>query len=818
VVNRKTLSALRERCIAILSVHAKEFYRLTRLELPLSIQSNIEPYRSEWRREPYEVKPYLKLQDYQPAGGEGHQEILPQKLTTTMEGNCERNAVSQVDASALESGSNVDLDKDVEEVDCWGFDCYTRRNVEDAIFDCGAFDDASGGVGDESNNGISENRKSPNMENGNGVETSAQQAEERPRKLLARERASKAVSDAVAKFIDRALLPAVNEPKENGWDLRRSLRALKEKNSVPSGNIKIRQSCQSIMDRADQVGLNYFRLHPKGRGLVCKNPCGIPASAFVSRYLGEVYSPYRWFELQDGLKKFAPNEELNDFYNIVLERPTEDPRGYDVLYVDAEHKGAIASRMSHSCEPNCKAVVMAKNGRLSISLYTARKIAYGEELTFDYSCITESYSEYRDAICLCSSNGCRGSFLSYADGTAYQEVVKSCHTNLHRNSIILKACSEKLSGKDFARLEEHGFKASLLGSFGANADPGSNKLPDWFIKWVSLTLEYIEVEKNLLPTTLVEAYPKIYTSTENAEIEAFGVRDQRVQNLAITVDKIKYILSQEGQSQKPPLRFLSEEEELEFLWTGKNSIATRVYNITAKPVSNQTASRPSNVELASLLESYMSIMHQRPETTVDAKKKLLAISHLLESFDAENQGKGGKRFAATIDLLRMYGNTRQFFRPEKFLGFLSTGVVQKKHVKYCAAKKPKNFSSLNDDDCIAPKAGKKYNAGFLWGQLIFWYKQTIYQPDASLSAERRGTISLPDVESSKGSSGYKNHQRKAQIEQLKTKPDAMWKTGTIWSFRNESKTYGSPWMDAALANPFGKLTPENCRIKEVFNA
>ena len=43
---------------------------------------------------------------------------------------------------------------------------------------------------------------------------------------------------------------------------------------------------------------------------------------------------------------------------------------------------------------------------------------------------------------------------------------------------------------------------------------------------------------------------------------------------------------------------------------------------------------------------------------------------------------------------------------------------------------------------------KKYGPWFIWGQLNFWYKQTISDPTASLSAERRGTISLPDIESS----------------------------------------------------------------------
>jgi Protein SET DOMAIN GROUP 2 C-terminal len=42
---------------------------------------------------------------------------------------------------------------------------------------------------------------------------------------------------------------------------------------------------------------------------------------------------------------------------------------------------------------------------------------------------------------------------------------------------------------------------------------------------------------------------------------------------------------------------------------------------------------------------------------------------------------------------------------------------------------------------------KKYGPWFMWGQLNCWFKQTIYDPTATLSAGRRGTISLPDIES-----------------------------------------------------------------------
>ena len=48
----------------------------------------------------------------------------------------------------------------------------------------------------------------------------------------------------------------------------------------------------------------------------------------------------------------------------------------------------------------------------------------------------------------------------------------------------------------------------------------------------------------------------------------------------------------------------------------------------------------------------------------------------------------------------------------------------------------------------------RYRPLFIWGQLVGWYKQTVYDPSASLSADRRGTLSLPDVEScSPGSRG-----------------------------------------------------------------
>lgn len=57
----------------------------------------------------------------------------------------------------------------------------------------------------------------------------------------------------------------------------------------------------SLLPPPPQVGYNYFRLHPKGVGLVCQRPGGLPPLTFVEEYFGEIHTPWRWFEIQVGV-------------------------------------------------------------------------------------------------------------------------------------------------------------------------------------------------------------------------------------------------------------------------------------------------------------------------------------------------------------------------------------------------------------------------------------------------------------------------------------------------------------------------------------
>ncbi len=67
-------------------------------------------------------------------------------------------------------------------------------------------------------------------------------------------------------------------------------------------------------------------------------------------------------------------------------------------------------------------------------------------------------------------------------------------------------------------------------------------------------------------------------------------------------------------------------------------------------------------------------------------------------------------------------------------------AVPKHSRKPCVAASSSKVSVLS----------KRYGSTFIWAQLSGWFKQTVYDPTASLSAERRGTISLPDLESCYG--------------------------------------------------------------------
>lgn len=247
-------------------------------------------------------------------------------------------------------------------------------------------------------------------------------------------------------------------------------------------------------------------------GIICKKKEGIKETTAIAQYLGEVYPPWRWFEKQDGIKnaqkRLGYKPVLPDFYNITLERNIEDEKGYDVLFVDPVCRGNLGSRLCHSCDPNCATMTVNVNGQFTIVVYAIRDIAEGEELTFDYACVSESEEEYRAAICLCSSVKCRGSFLYFTNARAFQQVMSNSHTFLSRTAIILRSCVEEYTSEDELLLHNIGIRDSVL-----------ENAPAWLKKYAALISEFILYEYQVLPSELVKiTTPVVLYNQESAEV------------------------------------------------------------------------------------------------------------------------------------------------------------------------------------------------------------------------------------------------------------------------------------------------------------
>lgn len=215
----------------------------------------------------------------------------------------------------------------------------------------------------------------------------------------------------------------------------------------------------------------------------------------------------------------------------------------------------------------------------------------------------------------------------------------------------------------------------------------------------------------------------------------------------------------------------------------------------------------------------------------------------------------GSAYYAAHDACLLYANTQYFFEPSKYQAISTTLAepVAPPSPGKASSKAKAAAKQTTDRDGLS----KKYRPGFLWGQMSAWYKQTVRgsrccdfrmhcclcmhacnprqlpltavlvwvvarqvrDPSASLSADRRGTVSLPDPESCFGKDvaggRYTNKDRRAMISHIENMPSVMWPLQTIWSFKNPSKVAPTS-IDQALLHlatslPAASLAPVTCR-------
>ncbi|KAK4796122.1 hypothetical protein SAY86_028448 [Trapa natans] len=558
-------------------------------------------------------------------------------------------------------------------------------------------------------------------------------------------------------------------------------------------DIRTIRMCQGILRAIDSRPEDKYVAYRKGLGVVCHKEGGFGEDDFIVEFLGEVYPTWRWFEKQDGIRSLQKNNKdpAPEFYNIYLERPKGDADGYDLVVVDAMHKANYASRICHSCKPNCEAKVTAVDGRYQIGIYSVRKIQFGEEITFDYNSVTESKEEYEASVCLCGSQICRGSYLNLTGEGAFQKILEEWHGILDRYQLMVEACEiNSVSNEDYYDLGRAGLGSCMLGG-----------LPDWLVAYSARLVRFINFERTKLPQEILkhnlEEKRKYFLdiNLENekseAEIQAEGVYNQRLQNLAITLDKVRYVMTQVFSDPKkapPPLERLSPEETVSFLWSGEGSLVKELFDCIT-PHSD-----------ADTLNELMSKINEHDPSGSDDLQMALTRSLLWLRDEMRDLSCTPKcRHDAAADLIHIYAHTKSFFKlreyktltsPPVFISPLDLG--------------PKYSDKLGGD---GHEYCKTYGENYCIGQLIFWYLQTNSEPDNTLFRMSRGCLSLPDVGSFYAKLQKPPRQRvygtrtvRFMLARMEKQPQRPWPKDRIWTFKSSPKVFGSPMLDSVLKN------------------
>ena len=809
-------------------------------------------------------------------------------------------------------------------------------------------------------------------------------------------------------FIEKTLILVINKISCNDNKIYNACDYI-IKNSTMYSNIDYNLAKHlSGLFESTKLTSQLFNVYCKGVGIFCKKKEGIKQNELIAPYLGEIYSPYLWYEKQDLIKAKKMDKNLPDFYNIMLERMKSDPDGYNLIMIDPNSKGNFASRMSHSCVPNCNTVLMVSKNKYTIGMYAMKDIVYDEELTFDYNSITENQKEYQMAICLCSSYFCRGHYLILSNSMIFTEIINKFHTFLHRNAILLRAsylAEQPLKDNEIKLLKKYSIGNSLL-----------NKCPIWLQRWAALTIYFIDLERQLLPIILYKAeererdlnkksllkkkgkkkedikikkkrgkpkkrikeksnskkrsasnksftinkynfdsdfvwIKKSYRSKtrqnvaidkskeesnfdnifkrirnkskskkENEKITTYekdknknkkeqknmedlnnnenkifnndydedinkiikdifdnndtdiefinlcnknnknynfekdeieminieedssfdfladqnlkldkdydqnlyeayknqvsGIVDQRIQSLAITLDKIKHVLNLIGPSNynEPPLRFLTEKEIYELHWKPmKEYLRENFIKLKDKTKDNKyLQEKYQRIIIALTPPIFMAGEFNYKSLNTESKEIIIKISKILYEISQKEKETKLLDYKSLADILYLYAQTKVLFTANKNINgsFYGENIqILKRDVDNSCV--PNEFINSPLDTVIA-EGKKEYENNYIWGQLVGWYKQTVDKPNASLSAERKGVLCYPDIESffwnenvsENNEINYPCGGRIPFYEKIKDNISMSWPTTNQWSFKNRNKIYGTIQFDSIIFGNF----------------
>lgn len=202
------------------------------------------------------------------------------------------------------------------------------------------------------------------------------------------------------------------------------------------------------------------------------------------------------------------------------------------------------------------------------------------------------------------------------------------------------------------------------------------------------------------------------------------------------------------QTMEPPIRELTFEERFTKIWDLEGCLRDNIIQVI-NMIEKDTWSAQVNQALNILKEEKETITISSDTIESEksfkikyekARQKIADVSDILRSVNSFKVA-----IPAFCDILMMYAYTETYFtQNEKYHRCKSDTVI----VRRCDVKAGENAQMDKFNQGTQIYSGQKeYDSQYIWGQLVGWFKQTVDKPNASLSADRRGTLSIPDVHS-----------------------------------------------------------------------
>ena len=160
----------------------------------------------------------------------------------------------------------------------------------------------------------------------------------------------------------------------------------------------------SSFDGGKAVRVSRSALH--GRGVYAAKP--IPKGVKVIEYVGKLVSVNDSDAIAEKQMQRAGKSGTGHVYLFTLNRKHD---------IDGNVPYNRARLINHSCDPNCEVQII--KGRIWI--LSKRRIAAGEELTYDYGFNMDSW---QDHVCRCGTSKCLGYIVSASRRGALARLLK----------------------------------------------------------------------------------------------------------------------------------------------------------------------------------------------------------------------------------------------------------------------------------------------------------------------------------------------------------------------------------------------------------